>query len=111
MYATLWATSTNSNSTNYLKIQKKESQSNDGLVIYKNASGPFSEKIKKDIFANCLEHDLEVENVLDVTFNLEDSSYHPYLKDNNKRTIKEFMSTQNSTIPRPWSSSFQNQQN
>ena len=64
----------------------------DGLAIFKNLSGPDSEKIEKHFCKLFKDHDLEltiqcnrkVVNFLDVTLNLENSTYRPYLKDNNK---------------------------
>ena len=65
---------------------------NDGLAIFKNVSGPDFEKIKKHFCKLFKDHDLEltiqcnrkVVNFLDVALNLENSTYRPYLKDNNK---------------------------
>ena len=64
----------------------------DGLTTFKNVGGPAPEKIKKYFLKLFREHELElaiqcnrkVMNFLDVTLNLENSSYCPYLKDNNK---------------------------
>ena len=58
----------------------------DGLAVFKNTSGPQSEKIKKtfqkmfknkglDIIINC---NKKIVNYLDVALNLNDGSYHPY---------------------------------
>ena len=61
-----------------------------GLVIFKNGLDP--EKIKKHFCKLFIDHDPEltiqcnrkVVNFLDVTLNVENSIYCPYLKDNNK---------------------------
>ena len=58
----------------------------DGLAIFKNVSGPDSEKIKKHFCKLFIDHDLEltiqcnrkVANFLDVTLNLENSTYCPF---------------------------------
>ena len=63
----------------------------DGLVVFKNKSGPKLEKIKKSIQSIFRENELkiaiqcnlEIVDYLDVTFNLTDSSYHPFSKTNN----------------------------
>ena len=60
----------------------------DGLSIFKNCSGPQMEKIKKHlqkIFKNngldvIIECNVKVVNYLDVTFNLNHSTYRPYQK-------------------------------
>ena len=65
-----------------------------GLAIFKNFNGPDSKKIKKHFYKLFIDHDIEltiqykrkVVNFLEVTFNLENSTYCPYLKDNNKVT-------------------------
>ena len=62
----------------------------DGLAVFKNTSGPQSEKIKKtfqkmfknqglDIIINC---NMKIVNYLDVTLN--DGSYRPYKKSNDE---------------------------
>ena len=64
----------------------------DRLKFFNNISGPVSEKIKKYFYKLSREHDLEltiqcnrkVGNFQYVTWNLENSSYCPYLKDKNK---------------------------
>ena len=64
----------------------------DGLAIFKNVSGPDSEKFKKKFCKLLQDHVLEltiqwnrkVVNFLDFILNLENATYHPYLKDNNK---------------------------
>ena len=64
----------------------------DGLAIFKNISGPKSEKIKKNIQKLFKENQLEIViqcnmktvNYLDVTLNLENSTYRPYKKENNQ---------------------------
>ena len=64
----------------------------DGLAVFKNTSGPQSEKIKKtfqkmfknkglDIIINC---NMKIVNYLDVTLNLNDGSYRPYKKPNDE---------------------------
>ena len=63
----------------------------DGLLIFKNCSGPQMEKIKErlqkvfknigfDIIIKC---NMKIVNYLDVTFNLNDSTYRPYQKPDN----------------------------
>ena len=60
------------------------------LAVFKNASGPQSEKIKNtlqkmfknnglDIIINC---NMKIVNYLDVTLNLNDGFYRPYKKPN-----------------------------
>ena len=64
----------------------------DGLAIFKNINRPDSEKIKKHFCRLFINHDLELKiqcdrkvvNFLDVTLNLENLTYRPYLKDNKK---------------------------
>ena len=64
----------------------------DGLAIFKNISGPKSEKVKKDIQKLFKENALDIiiqcnmktVNYLDVTLNLENSTYRPYQKENNQ---------------------------
>ena len=64
----------------------------DGLAVFKNTSGPQSEKIKKtfqkmfknkalDIIINC---NIKIVNYLDVTLSLKDGSYRPYKKLNDE---------------------------
>ena len=66
----------------------------EGLAVFKNTSGPQSEKIKKtfqkmfknkglDIIINC---NMKIVNYLDVTLNLNDGSYRPYKKPNDETT-------------------------
>ena len=63
-----------------------------GLAVFKNKSGPESEKIKKSIqaifreneFKTATQSNLKVVDYLDVTFNLIDSSYRPFNKTNNE---------------------------
>ena len=63
-----------------------------GLAIFKNVNGPDPEKIKKHFCNLFIDHDLEltiqrnrkVVNFLEVTLNLGNSVYCPYLKDNNQ---------------------------
>ena len=64
----------------------------DGLAIFKNISGPKSGKVKQDIHKLCKENELDIiiqynmkmVNYLDVTLNLENSTYRPYKKENNQ---------------------------
>ena len=77
-----------------LKYNKKDIglYRDDGLAIFKNISGPKSEKIKKDIQKLFKENQLDIAiqcnmktvNYLDVTLNLENSTYRPYKKENNQ---------------------------
>ena len=63
-----------------------------GLPIFKNISGPILEKVKKDIQKLFKENELDIAiqcnmktvNHLDVTLNLENSTYRPYQKENNQ---------------------------
>ena len=65
---------------------------NDGLVIFKTISSPKFQKVKKDIQKLFKENGLYIiiqcnmktVNYLDVTLNLENSTYHPYHKENNQ---------------------------
>ena len=62
----------------------------DGLAIFKNISDPKSKKVKKDIQKLFKENELDIPiecnmktaNYLDVTLNLENSTYRPYQKEN-----------------------------
>ena len=64
----------------------------DGLAVFKNISGPHSEKIKKDFQAIFNENSLKIEikcnlqivDYLDVTLNLADGTYKPYRKPNDE---------------------------
>ena len=64
----------------------------DGLAVFKNISGPESERIKKNfqlLFKKygleiIIECHKEVVDFLDVTFNLKDGTYKPYQKLDNK---------------------------
>ena len=64
----------------------------DGLAVFKNTSGPQSEKIKKTfqkMFKNkgldiIISFNVEIVNHLDVTLNLNDGSYRPYKKPNDE---------------------------
>ena len=66
----------------------------DGLAIFKTISGPKSEKVKKDIKKLFKENELDIVikynmktvNYLDVTLNLENSTYRPY--QNRQKIIK-----------------------
>ena len=63
----------------------------DGGVVFKNESGPESEKNKKSIQSIFWEFELKITiqcnlkivDYLDVTFNLIDTSYHRFIKTNN----------------------------
>ena len=65
---------------------------NDGLAIFTNISDPKSEKVKKDIQKLFKENELDIViqcnmkkvNYLDVTLNLENSTYRHYQKQNNQ---------------------------
>ena len=62
----------------------------DGLAVFKNTSGPQSEKIKKNfqrMFKNkgldlIINYNMKIVNYLDVTLNLNEGSYRPYKKPN-----------------------------
>ncbi|MCP4482402.1 MAG: hypothetical protein GY817_06445, partial [bacterium] len=64
----------------------------DGLSVFKNVSGPESERIKKDFQALFRKHKLElviecnkkIVNYLDVTLDLNTGTYRPYHKPNNE---------------------------
>ena len=64
----------------------------DSLAIFKNISGPKSEKTKKKIQKLFKENQLDIViqcnmkrvNYLDVTLNLENPTYRPYQKENNQ---------------------------
>ena len=64
----------------------------DGLAVFKNISGPESERIKKNFQSLFKKYGLEiiiecnkkVVDFLDVTFNLKDGTYKPYQKPDNK---------------------------
>ena len=64
----------------------------DGLAVFKNASGPCNERIKKDLQKIFSDKSLSIEiecnkkvvNYLDVTLNLNDGSYKPYHKDSDE---------------------------
>ena len=63
----------------------------DGLAIFRNISGPQTERIRKNITRHFKKHglkitiqtNLKIVNYLDVTFNLSNGSYYPYRKPNN----------------------------
>ena len=65
----------------------------DGLAVFKNISGPKSEKIKKNIqklfkenqLDNVIQCNMKTVNYLDVTLNLENSTYRPYQKNKNNK--------------------------
>ena len=78
----------------------------DGLAVFKNTSGPQSEKIKKtfqkmfknkglDIIINC---NMKIVNYLDVTLNLNDGSYRPYKRPNDETNYTHI----NSDHPHPF---------
>ena len=64
----------------------------DGLAVFKDISGPQSEKLKKQFQKMFNENGLKIEikcnlkivNYLDVTFNLTDGTYKPYRKPNDE---------------------------
>ena len=64
----------------------------DGLAVFKNISGPESERIKKNfqslfkkyVLEIIIECNKKVVDYLDVTFNLKDGTYKPYHKPDNK---------------------------
>ena len=64
----------------------------DGVILLKNASGPQSERTRKDITREfkrqglniSISANLKICNFLDVTLNLTDGSYYPYRKPNNE---------------------------
>ena len=64
----------------------------DGLVLLRNASGPQSERTRKDITREfkkrglniSIKTNLKICNFLDVTLNLSDGTYYPYRKPNNE---------------------------
>ena len=77
-----------------------------GLAVFKNTSGPQSEKIKKnfqkmfknkglDIIINC---NMKIVNYLDVTLNLNEGSYHPYEKSNEETNYTRVNSDQPPSI-------------
>ena len=64
----------------------------DGLAAFNNISGPQAEKIKKYITKCFKDHGLKITikcylkiaNFLDVTFNLTNGTYYPYMKPNDR---------------------------
>ena len=64
----------------------------DGLVLLRNASGPQSERTRKDItrefkkqeLNTSMSTNLKICNFLDVTLNLTDGTHYPYRKPNNE---------------------------
>ena len=64
----------------------------DGLAVFKNISGPTAERINIDItrhFKNpglniTIQTNMKTVNYLDVTFNLNSGTYHPYRKPNDQ---------------------------
>ena len=81
--------------------------SENGLAVLKNKSGPQSEQVKKNIQKIFKEHELDIiiqcnmkiVYYLDVTFNLNDRTYKPYTKPNNK--IKYIHKNSKSSNPLP----------
>ena len=75
-----------------------------GLSIFKNCSGPQMEKIKKrlqNLFKNnglniIIECNMKIVNYLDVTFNLNDSTYRPYQKPDN---IIQYIHVESNHLP------------
>ena len=59
----------------------------DGLAIFKNTSGPQTQRIRKNITNHGLkitiQTNLKIVNYLDVTFNFTNGSYYPYRKPSN----------------------------
>ena len=87
--------------------------SDDGLAILKNTSGPEAEKLKKklqklfkekdlDIIIQC---NLKITNYLNITLNLNNSSYHPYRKPNEETNYIHINSDHPPSIIKdiPWS--------
>ena len=78
----------------------------DGLAVFKNKTGPESEKIKRSIQAIFRENELKITiwcylkivDYLDVTFNLTDSSYRPFNKTNNEINYIHKQSNQPASI-------------
>ena len=76
----------------------------DGLAVFKNISGPQSEKIKKDFQKTFQNHGLEIViecnvkivNYLDVTLNLTNGTFQPYRKPDN---ITSYIHTQSNHPP------------
>ena len=64
----------------------------DGLAVFKDLSGPQSERTKKDIIRRFKNHglkitiqaNLKIADFLDVTLNLTNGTYYPYRKPNNE---------------------------
>ena len=69
-----------------------DSYRDDGVAVFKNISGPESERIKKNFQSLFKKYGLEiiiqcnkkVVDFLDVTFKLKDRTYKPYQKPDNK---------------------------
>ena len=63
----------------------------DGLSCFQNMTGPQAERVKKkicEIFQSCglkitIETNLQIMDVLDVTFNLKNEKYYPFRKSSN----------------------------
>ena len=85
----------------------------DGLGVFKNVSGPASEKIKKQLqslfkqkgLQIIIKCNLKVVNYLDITFNLNDGSYRPYKKPNDGTHYIHIQSDHPPSITKqlPWS--------
>ena len=85
----------------------------DGLAVFKNVSGPASEKMKKQLqslfkqkgMQIIIECNLKVVNYLDVTFSLNDGSYRPYRKPTDETHYIHIQSDHRSSITKqlPWS--------
>ena len=94
------------------KISEKYKKNNiglyrdDGLAVFKNISGPESERIKKNFQSLFKKYGLEiiiecnkkVVDFLDVTFNLKDGTYKPYQKPGNKISYINVQSNHPSNI-------------
>ena len=85
----------------------------DGLAVFKNVSGPASEKMKKQLqslfkqkgMQIIIECNLKVVNYLDVTFSLNDGSYRPYRKPTDETHYIHIQSDHRPSITKqlPWS--------
>ena len=78
----------------------------DGMVLLRNASGPQSERTRKDITRELKKQGLNISistnqkicNFLDVTLNLTDGTHYPYRKPNNETLYIDTNSNHPSTI-------------
>ena len=76
----------------------------DGLAVFKNVSGPESERIKKNFqslfkkygLGIIIECNKKVVDYLDITFNLKDGTYKSYHKPDNKIT---YINVQSNHLP------------